>query len=170
MSCSGRGCCFEQTGSGPSGYDDNHRYLDCDKGCTLQKCPNFEYCGEILPQWVIDCHHGRCFNCNLTFNKDLTFIDNIECPICLDVKRGVQRVNCLHYSCIECFKESFRNSFFPPPEHPYSDDEEHPDDDPLIIQYNNRYDEWEHREEIEYEKRNGLRSCPICRRSEIKNW
>ena len=157
MSCSGRGECFEQGDDGR--YNESHRHLICDKGCTLIRCPNFEYCGEILPEQFLDCFHGRCFSCDLNFGKNLTFADDIDCTVCLETTRGVKRVNCDHYSCIKCFQESHKSqTYFPVPEYTYSDDEDHSEDDPLIVEYHIKLDEWEDREAEEYEKRKYLRT------------
>ena len=33
----------------------------------------------------------------------LEISDNIECPICLEYKKGVSQPNCNHFTCIDCF-------------------------------------------------------------------
>ena len=46
----------------------------------------------------------------------LIYLDNIECPICLEVKRCVKFLKCPHYVCISDFKRMFygKEVMFPP--------------------------------------------------------
>jgi len=58
---------------------------------------NYEPCGN--------CAFRRIVNSK----KDiLTFEDNIECPVCLETKRGVTNINCDHCVCVDCFREMHR--------------------------------------------------------------
>ena len=51
--CKGDGSCLEQCG-----HEDLFR-SDC---CQPVPC---SYCGMPMPQWVLDCHRGRCINCDV---------------------------------------------------------------------------------------------------------
>ena len=165
MDCTGKGECFSQ-----DDYDSYVKEHPCAHECTLKRCPNYIYCGKEDPEWYMDCHGGRCLMCNMTFNKDLVFGGEMECPICLEVKESVQRANCSHSVCIDCFKESFRTEFLPQPECPYDDQEDLPENDPRVMEYNLLYDFWEHSERCEWERRSHLRCCPLCRTSDGKEW
>tara|TARA_B100002051_G_C16114442_1_gene336851 strand:+ start:209 stop:451 length:243 start_codon:yes stop_codon:yes gene_type:complete len=37
----------------------------------------------------------------------LEISDNLECPICLEIKRGISLPNCEHTLCIDCFKRCY---------------------------------------------------------------
>jgi hypothetical protein len=66
------------------------------------KCKNYELCGEVLPIWWFECKGNYlCTNCHMSYGtwesndykhigkEVLEFNDNIECPICLEIKRGI---------------------------------------------------------------------------------
>ena len=167
MSCSGRGDCFKQDDDGNYKQDFKDH---CDRDCALMKCPNFKFCNQELPEWLLGCHGGRCYHCNITFYRNLEFRGISECPVCLEEKETIKRINCEHSTCIDCFRESFRTSFYPQPEYPYPDEDDHPENDPAVQRYNALYDLWEMMESQEYERRAYLRSCPICRATEEYDW
>ena len=58
--CDGRGNCLTQSTCGYSKRND----ILCSHNCLLKKCP-MKYCKTMLPQWVLDCHSGKCLNCNM---------------------------------------------------------------------------------------------------------
>ena len=103
-----RGSCFEQVDL------NDHKKRDrvtCD--CTLQPCLNIELCGNLLPEWVLDCHMGRCVSCNIFFAQKIEIkdVDDEECCYCLEnVKRMVKFPNCIHMICVACFKDIYFNS------------------------------------------------------------
>ena len=71
-------------------------------------CPNFEVCDEYMDPRMRTCIHCS-FRRIVNSKKDiLTFKDNIECPVCLETKKGVTNINCDHYVCIDCFHEMHR--------------------------------------------------------------
>jgi len=78
--------------------------------CSTQPCPNAEVCRETSwPLWLMDCHGGRCLNCNCHFGRDLAF-DNIadECPVCYEENvRKVKMPFCTHRLCVPCFRRMF---------------------------------------------------------------
>lgn len=81
------------------------------------KCKNYELCETVLPKWWFECKGNYlCTNCHMLFGTwesqgmqytgkgILEISDNLECPICLDKKRGISQPNCDHTLCINCFK------------------------------------------------------------------
>ena len=69
------------------------------------KCLNYIVCTNKLFVW--ECKtDGICSSCIGIFTKKLNFIENIECPICFEIEKGVQQLDCNHYVCIKCFKRS----------------------------------------------------------------
>ena len=85
------------------------RYIICDQNCEPIKCTNFEICKRAAPEWVLDCHKGRCMFCDPTFYQNLK-IESINdiCPICLeDYERMVTMPGCTHKFCILCFRKIY---------------------------------------------------------------
>ena len=92
----------------------------CVENCRPMPCPNARVCGEFEnPQWILDCHDGACWNCNMYFSKwqvngkencepdanRLKFVKMHEpCPICFDENQeGVELKGCTHQICETCF-------------------------------------------------------------------
>ena len=140
-------------------------------------CANHEVCGGYQDP---RCGKVCCYNCLIMFDHsrngkgELNIRDNIECPICLDTKRGITYPRCDHYVCIECFKycmygpERIGEPEFPYPdiEDEYDEDPENPkwkDEYPLIEKYNMDWDEWDDKYEEDYANNENLRNCPLCR-------
>ena len=154
------------------------------------KCKNYEVCGEVLPSWWIECKFRYlCIGCDVMFASwsseehgfvhtgkgILDFSDNIECPVCLEVKRGVTYPNCQHFVCIDCFKRCFYLDDSGRPKFPYSEEimDEYINDNanpkweieyPLIKKWNEEDSEWSIKREIKFDNESHLRSCPICRK------
>ncbi len=148
------------------------------------KCKNHEVCGEVLPDWWFDCKENYlCTNCHMAFGTwgeqagkgNLEFSDNVECPVCLEIKRGVTHPNCDHFICIDCFKRCYYGDESERPEFPYTveimdeylEDTENPKwdkDYPLIRQWDKEEDEWIDNNGIKYNNESHLRKCPICRK------
>ena len=136
----------------------------------MNKCLNFEVCnGETDPQLEVcpNCTSRRIFD-----KKDkLTFKNDIECPICLEVKRGVTNINCEHYICIDCFKTChwIPEEEIPPfpfdreKEEDYDENPEKYENDPAIKTWldcsETCYREWCEK----VVERQNLYLCPICR-------
>lgn len=158
-------------------YDENYK----EEGI---KCKNYELCKTILPKWWWDCKcMYLCTNCHMMFGtwnssgddilgKDrgvLDFKDNIKCPVCYEIKRGISYPRCNHYVCISCFKRLIygeESPKFPYPEieEEYCEDENNPKWQkylPLIKKYDKDYDEWEYKQSCGEEE--NLKLCPICR-------
>lgn len=82
------------------------------------KCKNYELCESVLPSWWFECKGNYlCTTCHMLFGTwkcqgqeyktgkgILEISDNLECPICLENKRGISQPNCKHTLCIDCFK------------------------------------------------------------------
>ena len=168
------------------GYD-HYNHQDAGGGRGI-KCKNYELCEAVLPKWWFECK-GRylCTTCHMMFGTwdfqgqkyktgkgVLEISDDRECPICLEIKRGISQPNCEHTLCIECFKrchygdDSGEPSFpYPDIEDEYDDDQENPkweNDYPLIKIYNEEWNKWEDEKERKYDNENHLRKCPLCRK------
>lgn len=150
------------------------------------KCPNYIVCGSMLPEWVLCCHSGTCRSCNVKYGtwkrkigkgNILTFIDNIECPVCLETGRGVQQVFCDHYLCINCFKTMYEKDYtrdyskeppFPYPELKAAYYDQDNDDKwkeyPLITKWQDKWDEW-YNDELKTPQ--SMTLCPLCRTKAI---
>lgn len=102
--CEGN-CKFGDPGDGhnPDAYDGSQ--------CGCKQCPNFEICKKWAPPWYFECHRGRCYYCNMSYRKDLEFLDPVDpeerCPVCLEAGRRSVRhpAECGHAVCVQCFKE-----------------------------------------------------------------
>jgi hypothetical protein len=153
------------------------------------KCKNYEFCEAVLPDWWYDCK-GRylCTNCDIVFGTwsnpksgiyktgkgELSFVDNKECPVCLEVKRSVTQPNCDHTMCIECFKRCHYGDNSEEPKFPYSkeiEDEYFDDPDsmkwnnyPLIEKWDRELDLHEDERMRKFNREGYLRNCPICRK------
>ncbi len=171
-------------------YETNNAAFDEQNNDAGFKCKNYEVCGTVLPDWWWDCKSQYvCSGCDMMFgtwgNKEgdvhqtgkgeLGFADNIECPVCLEVKRGVTYPNCDHYICIKCFKRCFygdksgRQPFPYPSEvmDEWENDRDNPRWDieyPLIKPWDEADTAWLDNHELQYEKEEHLRQCPLCRK------
>ena len=65
-----------------------------------QKCPNYDICYKMKSQGL-----NVCTSCFWRFkNEVLEFRENMECPMCSDVKKCVKFRKCEHYVCASlCF-------------------------------------------------------------------
>lgn len=166
------------------GFDE--QYTEEDGGGI--KCKNFELCKAVLPQWWFDCKGNYlCTNCDMFFGTwgsgenlhigkgILEISDNIECPICLEVKKCISQPRCNHSLCISCFKRCYfgDKDTEGEPEFPYPDIEDEYFDDPenikwtndypLIEIYNEKCSNWEVERWEKYDNESNLRICPLCR-------
>ena len=122
-----------------------------------------------------------CSSCGISYssienvhqNKYLSFVDSIECCICLKTSRGVSFPNCLHYTCIPCHNRCW---FGPNPqeiEFPYCDSIKKLylsdmcnsiwKSDPKIKEYIEKDSKLEYERMEQWEQETNLRKCPICR-------
>ena len=130
----------------------------------MSKCINFEICNKYT------FTNRPCINCNDMYGVPLQFIDNHECPICMETERCVKFINCNHYVCIQDFKRMFYGNQSDEPKFPYPDLE---DDyyenikkyveDPNVIKWTKEWHNWSYLEDLHYESEQYLRKCSICR-------
>jgi len=155
--------------------------LNCEEGI---KCKNYIVCDGIKAKWWFN-KKGQyiCLGCDMDFGTwgdqvgkgVLETMENIECPICFEIKNGISQPRCDHFVCVDCFRRCYygeerKNE----PEFPYSEDIEEkyyedPDnfnieDFPLINLYNELHNKWDDEYEQKYDNERSLRCCPICRK------
>jgi hypothetical protein len=94
------------------GYD--KQYTE-ENGCGI-KCKNYELCKCILPYWWFDYKANYlCSSCHMMFGTwgtntgkgILPIYDNIECCICLEIKKNISQPRCEHLICITCFRRCY---------------------------------------------------------------
>lgn len=147
-----------------------------------QQCKNFELCKTLLNTPDPDV----CLSCQMIFGTSpyshicrgkgtLIFSDNIECPICLETKRGISQPRCDHFACTDCFKRCYYGETESEPRFPYpeieeeyinsdSDDGKWEIDYPLILPWCNAYNKWNELQDEKYDNESHLRVCPLCRK------
>jgi len=136
------------------------------------KCKNHELCHYTVFAAPFKNNY-LCDDCNTEYEKQLEIKDNIECLICLEIKRGVLQPRCSHFTCVDCFKLCYYSYEIVEPKFPYPELEDEYDDDmsnpkwiteyPLIKPY------WEELRKYnskikEKEKKEFLKICPLCRK------
>ena len=173
-------------------YENNNisydwQYTEADGGGI--KCKNYIVCECILPKWWFDCKGSYlCTNCDIMFGTwkkvdgkqhlgkgILELSNNLECPICLEVKECISQPRCDHSLCVSCFKRCYygdenreNEPIFPYPdiEDEYYDDIENIkwENYPLIELYNEEWNKWDDSRNEKYEQEEYLRKCPVCRK------
>ena len=142
------------------------------------KCKNYIVCEEILPKWWFGCKGCYlCVGCLINRFDILKIINNVECPICLEIKEGITQPRCDHSVCISCFKRCQYGDqnregepIFPYPdiEDEYYDDSGNlkwgEGDYPLIKIFNYECNTWDDERIEKRENEEYLRNCPICRK------
>lgn len=107
---------------------------------------------------IIICNN--CSEFNYTKHKQIIMINNIECHVCFENKKGIELPNCNHIICIDCYKSiyfGYNNSPRPkhfrelsdPPEFPYTINDDIENDDGRLKL--DEYMDWEHMN-LNYEK------------------
>ncbi len=84
--------------------------FSCSFNCQLIPCSNYKLCQNNVHKWALyDSVCFSCFTCFITFKglKGPTYINNIECPICLETSEGVLAPNCSHSLCIDCYRKYY---------------------------------------------------------------
>ena len=106
----------------------------------------------------------------------LKISNNLECPICLEIKECISQPRCNHSLCISCFKRCYYGDennegepIFPYPdiEDEYYDgtkDINWDNDYPLIKLYNEEWNKWDDEKTEKYKNEENLRICPLCRK------
>jgi len=170
------------------GYD--WQYTEEDGGGI--KCKNHIVCGTVLPKWWFDCKGSYlCTNCHIAFGTwgsgehkhegkgVLEMSNNVECPICLEIKECISQPRCNHSLCIRCFKRCHYGDenrdgepLFPYPdiEDEYYDDPNAENnkkwitDYPLIQIFNEEWNKWDDEKNDKHENERYLQNCPVCRK------
>ncbi len=171
-------------------YENNNVEYDHQENGPGIRCKNYIVCGEILPTWWFECKECYlCTNCHMMFGTwksgeynhigkgILEVSDNVECPICLEIKMCITQPRCEHSVCIDCFKRCYYRVDLSPneiPVFPYPDMEDEYDEDqddpkwnndyPLIKIYNEEYNKLLDDIDEQYENEAYLRNCPLCRK------
>jgi hypothetical protein len=106
---------------------------------------------------------------------EMKFKEPMECPVCFDYTHGLSQVKCDHFICTDCFKRCYygdedieNEPQFPYPEleEAYYDDTENVkwNDYPLIHNFHEEWDMWDHKRMEKYDNEESLRHCPLCRK------
>ena len=172
--CKGYGECLAQSDCN-NGYTKSDT-MSCSHNCQPMKCPNYLICGHIRPEWFLNCHKGLCMTpCAISF-KYLHFVENKECPVCLETTICVKQLKCEHLICVECFKRCHLPPYWndTQPEFPYDSELEEEYEcqwdnprwrnDPLIQKYEEDSKKWQIDREIREENESYLKVCPLCRK------
>lgn len=161
----------------PRGYVKRHSPI-ADHDVAL--CMNHQVCGTTdLPDWWYECKgHYLCMNCDIAKLGYLEFSTG-ECVVCMENDMTLVRIpNCTHHMCVACFKRVLYGK--PPvfPQFPYDDDVNDAYDDvhrgtpeydefiklyPLIARWERQYDWVDEQHDLDHEREENLRRCPICR-------
>ena len=152
------------------------------------KCKNYEICEGTFDYRLVGSSFGipgcknyeyLCRSCYMSFGKwkgskgHLPIHDAVECPVCLETKRGTEQPKCEHVICIQCFRDCYYG-IFKEPEFPYSADverqcEEYDDEYPmefiekypLLIEYDAEY---LRRLRAQEDMSRTNSRCPVCRK------
>ena len=97
--CDGRGMCFVESEGDEDGgaymsphpkrpYEDRDAFAKR-KGSTCYcipfPCPNVEFCGRIVPEWLLECHGGYCPGCRILGLGKASYVHGRNiCPVCMD--------------------------------------------------------------------------------------
>lgn len=186
--CCGDGTCLEiaYVDGAEEYYKNPCAY--CSYDCKPMECANILVCGRSVPEYVLFSNDGICCQCDLLFGEwrggrgRLSKTDGaFTCPACSRSDMvGISQPNCDHYTCEECF----RNAYYPmeiagsadrdgEPQFPYSVEEEreyyaNSDDpkwrnDPIIMQYNADWYNWDNQRRREPIEEDLQYCCPICK-------
>lgn len=155
------------------------------------KCKNYEICDTTIPvYWFERMGRYTCVGCHMMFGTwgmhlgkgehgVLIFMNDLECPICLDTKRCVSQPRCEHYACVDCFKRCYYGAEREYPDFPYPEIEDNYYDDidvwrqnnpnwkidyPLIEKYEQESDIIDDQFNSQYSNEKHLRICPLCRK------
>lgn len=169
------GACLEQSFRDP--FRSYVRIHECKDSCQLVPCPNYTVCQTKLPQILLDCHWGRCLQCNILLGKDLSVRNDekgVECDICYETKTvHIKGPWCSHWQCLECFRRVYRIQ----PENTNSDIANQFNNKELLQSRrantsNNDDDEGDEptEEDDEQDEEKFIGKCPFCRAAEGQEW
>ena len=90
----------------------HHNYIkisECDHGCELYECSNYELCNSKVPERILLEHGGgRCTKCEFIIGQNLVFRhygEDVECKRCrYSSSIFVDFINCSkkHAYCVRC--------------------------------------------------------------------
>jgi hypothetical protein len=154
----------------------NSRDIDYELNNTMYitgdiKCKNYEFCYDTVIVGPFKSNY-LCYDCNSRYEKKLEIKENVECPICLEIKRCVLQPRCSHVTCVDCFKLCYYSHEIIRPIFPYSmikdeynEDKKNPKwkDYPLIKIYRAKMKKYIG-ERNEKKKKTFLKKCPLCRK------
>lgn len=83
-------------------HKDNYCPSSSQCGCLPMECRNFQYCGEKLPQWVLNCNNGMSMNCAIQMGLHSFPHDVDTCSVCLESK-PMLLLKCNHTICNDCW-------------------------------------------------------------------
>jgi hypothetical protein len=135
------------------------------------KCKNYEFCYDTVLVAPFKSNY-LCDDCNIRYEKKLEIKENVECPICLEIKRGVLQPRCSHVTCVDCFKLCYYSHEIIRPIFPYLDIKNEYDEDkknpiwndyPLIKIYRAKMKKYIG-ERNKKKKKTFLKKCPLCRK------
>ena len=82
---------------------------------SLEEYKNCYFCEKKKPtlnNFFIQEHNGiwicqevGCYEC--IFNEDVHISENIECPVCYEIKTGIRLPNCNNTICIDCCRNIY---------------------------------------------------------------
>jgi hypothetical protein len=152
------------------------------------KCKNYILCESVLPKWWFECKENYlCTLCHMMFgtwgsdeNKHvgkgiLELSNNLECPICLEIKECLSQPRCKHSLCISCFKRCYYGDenegepifpYYDVVEEYFNDPEniKWENDYPLIKIYKEEWNKWDDEKMKKSEDEEYLKKCPLCRK------
>ena len=123
--CNGDGSCIVQCGC--ECYDENTDIYDeeCSCGhrehdgfcysvcCFTNKCKNYKYCNEKMPQWVLNSYNGMSANCFLQMGRHETTDIIKSCPVCFEDTKMII-LKCKHLICNDCWYQISDKIHTPP--------------------------------------------------------
>ena len=187
--CTGDGMCLNEVDENLYTKDPS---IICTHNCQPIKCANFLLCGSILPKQYLKVD-ALCVNCDMMFGPwqggigTLNFTEVDSCVICMNegnpgTGEGVPAIvypKCEggHAVCVSCFKRCFYGEEvdddgeppFPYPQEIYDAYQSNPDtstfaNDPLIIEWNQKWNAWDDIRQQKREVPKYLQKCPLCRK------
>jgi len=132
------------------------------------KCKNFDIWCKSKVDTQHDPRDTLCINCAMIFGKALEQVEDIECPVCLEMGTGIRQLNCNHFSCKTCFLKMNIGMWDldTRPVEPPHETELDEDGEEIVKLPNPEWENWNeedyHWEQTGYAKDN-TKKCPLCR-------
>jgi hypothetical protein len=96
-------------------------YRHCESCNSDVKCPNYSFCNNIEPVWVMKfCHGGYCMGCQAVFKNTPFYNKTLEfkpldpkaeaCSVCMTSETTTMMMkfpvkDCTHWFCVKCSKD-----------------------------------------------------------------